>query len=188
MNRVAEALARWRVPLGVVAGVLVLWLAEPSGTSLMAGTPVALLGEALRLWAAGHLNKSSEVTTSGPYQWFAHPLYVGSSVMGLGLAVAAASVSVAVLVAVYMGVTLTAAIKSEEAFLRSRFGEGYDRYRRAGTVDRDRRFSAGQAVRNHEHRAVIGLLLVLLLLVLKATYNGTFWRTAETAAGRLAQW
>jgi hypothetical protein len=188
VNRVAEALARRRVPLGFVAGVLVLWLAEPSGTSLMAGTPVALLGEALRLWAAGHLNKSSEVTTSGPYQWFAHPLYVGSSVMGLGLAVAAASVSVAVLVAVYMGVTLTAAIKSEEAFLRSRFGEGYDRYRRAGTVDRDRRFSAGQAVRNHEHRAVIGLLLVLLLLVLKATYNGTFWRTAETAAGRLAQW
>jgi protein-S-isoprenylcysteine O-methyltransferase Ste14 len=186
--RLAEALARRRVPLGFVSSVLVLWLATPSGASLLAGTPIAVLGEALRFWAAGHLNKSNEVTASGPYRWFAHPLYVGSSLMGLGLAVASASLGVAALIAVYMGVTIAAAIKSEEAFLRARFGDGYDRYRTAGVVDRGRRFSPAQAIRNHEHRAIIGLLLVLLLLVLKATYNGTFWRTAETAAGRLAQW
>ena len=29
---------------------------------------VAALGEALRIWAAGHLNKSREVTSSGPYR------------------------------------------------------------------------------------------------------------------------
>ena len=57
-----EALARRRIPLGFVAGALVLWLATPSGGSLLAGTPVAVFGEALRLWAAGHLNKSNEVT------------------------------------------------------------------------------------------------------------------------------
>lgn len=181
-------LARLRVPLGFVAGALVLWLATPSGVSLLVGTPVAVFGEALRLWAAGHLNKSNEVTASGPYRWFAHPLYVGSSVMGLGLAVASARVAVAVLIAVYMGATIAAAIKNEEAFLRRRFGDGYDRYRSAGEVDRERRFSLARAVQNREHRAVVGLLLVLLLLVLKATYNGTFWRTAETIAGRLAQW
>lgn len=182
------ALARRRVPLGFVAALLVFWLATPSGASLLAGTPVAVLGEALRVWAAGHLNKSNEVTASGPYRWFAHPLYVGSSLMGLGLALAAASPSVAVLIAVYLGATIMAAIKSEEAFLRARFGDGYVRYRSAGVVDRDRRFSLAQAIRNREHRAATGLLLVLLLLALKATYNGTFWRTAETAAGRLAQW
>ena len=41
-------------------------------------------GEALRMWAAGHLNKSREVTSSGPYRFVAHPLYVGSSMMGAG--------------------------------------------------------------------------------------------------------
>ena len=30
-------------------------------------------------------NKAREVTSSGPYRWFAHPLYVGSSIMGAGL-------------------------------------------------------------------------------------------------------
>ncbi len=181
------------MPLGFVACAVVLWLAKPSGVSLLAGAPVAALGQALRLWAAGHLNKSNEVTSSGPYRWFAHPLYVGSSVMGLGLAVASADVAVALLIAVYLSSTIAAAIAREEAFLRARFGDGYDRYRNAryrhsGAVDRERRFSAARAVQNHEHRAVVGLLLVLLLLVAKATYNGTFWRTAETAAGRLAQW
>ncbi len=186
--RITEGLARRRVPLGFAAFVLVLWLATPTGPSLLVGAPVAILGEALRLWAAGHLNKSNEVTASGPYRWLAHPLYAGSVLMGFGLVVASASLAVAVLIGVYMTATIVAAIKSEEAFLRVRFGDGYDRYRNAGEVDRRRRFSLAQAIRNHEHRAIIGLLLVLLLLVLKATYNGTFWRTAETTAGRLAQW
>jgi hypothetical protein len=144
---------------------------------------VALAGEAVRVWASGHLNKSREVTASGPYRWFAHPLYVGSSIMGAGLAIASGSVAVAVLIAVYLGVTLTAAIKSEEAFLRQTFGARYDTYRRGLTSDDDnggRRFALGQALANREHRAITGLVVAVLLLVLKATYNGVFWRAAGT--------
>ena len=113
-------LARLRVPLGFLFGALVLWLAAPTPRSLVLGAAIAALGEAMRIWAAGHLNKSREVTSSGPYRWFAHPLYVGSSIMGMGLAVASWSPIVAALVATYLGATLTAAIKSEEAFLRRR--------------------------------------------------------------------
>ena len=109
--------------LGFVCGGLVLWLAQPTGRTLAAGVPVAILGEGLRIWASGHLNKSREVTSSGPYRWLAHPLYVGSSVMGVGLAIASCSLVVAGLIAVYMTATLTAAIKSEEAFLRQTFGD-----------------------------------------------------------------
>jgi hypothetical protein len=69
-------------------------------------------------------------------------------------------------------------VKSEETFLRRTFGDRYDRYRRAGEPGDhpSRTFSAGQAVANHEHRAIVGLALAVLLLFLKATYNGTFWR------------
>ena len=49
--------------------------------------------------------------------------------MGLGLAIACDSIPVAVLIAIYLVTTLTAAIKSEEAFLRRTFGEQYDLYR-----------------------------------------------------------
>ena len=170
MGSVAEALARRRVTLGFVFGALVLWLAEPTPRTLAAGVPLAAAGEALRIWAAGHLNKSREVTSSGPYRWFAHPLYIGSSVMGAGLAIAAGSVIVALLVAVYLATTLTAAIRSEEAFLRRTFGDRYAEYRRGaaekGTTP-GRRFAVSQAIANGEHRAVAGLLIAVLLLALK---------------------
>src|SRR5213593_1183454 len=134
LSRIARALARRRVPLGFIAGALVFWLAAPTAASLLVGTSIAVSGEAIRIWAAGHLNKSREVTASGPYRWFAHPLYVGSSVMGLGLAIACASITVAVLIAAYLTVTLTAAVRSEEAFLRRKFGDRYGRYRRGETA------------------------------------------------------
>jgi hypothetical protein len=39
-----------------------------------------------------------------------------------------------------------------------------------------RRFSLAQAIANREHRAVAGALLAVLLLSLKAAYNGVFGR------------
>jgi hypothetical protein len=69
--------------------------------------------------------------------------------------------------------TLTAAIRTEEAFLRQAFGDGYDRYRSGAGVDQ-RRFSLTQAMANREYRAVVGLIAAMLLLVWKATYNGSF--------------
>jgi len=180
------ALARLRVALGWVFGLLVIVLAEPTVRTIAVGMSIAVLGEAIRIWAAGHLNKAREVTSSGPYRFVGHPLYLGSSIMGLGLAIACNSVFVAALVALYLSTTITAAIKSEEAFLRRHFGEQYDLYRsgvaeqRRSSGARRRRFSVRQAIANREHRAVLGLALAILLLSLKATYNGSFWRTAGT--------
>ena len=176
--RAVDALARRRVALGFACGAATLVLAQPDAASIASGMSIAALGEALRVWAAGHLNKAREVTTSGPYRWIAHPLYLGSSIMGIGLGVACASVAVAFLIAAYLTITLTAAIENEEAFLRRRFGDRYDRYKRGGAAcEGERPFSIAQAIANREHRAIAGLVVALLLLVLKATYNGSFWRT-----------
>jgi len=175
MADVVATLARRRVLLGFVLGVVVLWLAQPSGRTLVAGGIVACAGECLRLWAAGHLNKSREVTASGPYRWLAHPLYVGSSIMGAGLAIAAASAIAGALILAYLAVTLTAAVKREEAFLKQTFGERYTAYRRGSSeaVHVERRFSWQQAVANGEHRTVAGVAAVMLLLIGKATYNAS---------------
>ena len=167
-------LARFRVALGFLSGMIVLVLATPTPRSIVLGLPVAVAGELIRIWAAGHLNKSREVTRSGPYRFVPHPLYLGSSLIGIGLALGSGSAAVVVIVAVYLLVTLTAAIRSEEAFLRQKFGEAYDEFRTAGVVDRERRFSWRQAMANREYRAVAGLALALLLLIFKATYNGMF--------------
>jgi protein-S-isoprenylcysteine O-methyltransferase Ste14 len=167
----ARWLARWRVPLGFLAAALVLWLARPTWLSLLLGAAVSATGEAIRVWAAGHLEKSREVTASGPYRWSRHPLYVGSSVIGIGLAIAAAHLGVAALVAVYLVATISSAIRTEEAFLRARFGAAYDAYSGGAAPAVARQFSLTRAVRNKEYRAVAGLAVGFALLALRA-----WWR------------
>ncbi len=166
--------ARFRVGLGFLSGIAVFWFARPTRLSIAAGLPIAIAGELLRIWTAGHLNKSREVTRSGPYRFVAHPLYLGSSLIGAGLAVGSGSLVVVAIVAAYLLVTLTAAIKNEEAFLREEFGGAYDEYRVQRVVDRERPFSWPRAMGNREYQAAIGVVLALLLLVWKATYNGMF--------------
>jgi protein-S-isoprenylcysteine O-methyltransferase Ste14 len=155
---------RWRVPLGFLCSGVALWLARPTGTSLAWGGAIAILGEAIRVWAAGHLEKSREVTTSGPYRFSRHPLYVGSTVMAAGVAVAARHPAVWAIVVLYVVVMIGSAIRSEEAFLRARFGGDYDAYRAGRLRDGARRFSLERALRNREWRAVVGVGLGFVLL------------------------
>ena len=165
---VLRRIARLRVTIGFACGVLAIWLAHPTRATLLAGGVVALAGEAIRLWAAGHLDKGREVTSSGPYRFTRHPLYLGSTVIGLGLGYASANWVVAVLVIVYLAITLTAAIRTEEAHLTDKFGAAYPAYREGRTRGEQRRFSLGRAMRNREYRAVLGLLLVLIVFAWKA--------------------
>jgi protein-S-isoprenylcysteine O-methyltransferase Ste14 len=155
-------MARLRVPLGFLFGGVVVWFARPTPRSVAFGAAIAVAGEALRVWAAGHLDKGREVTSSGPYRFIRHPLYAGSTLMGAGLAVASASPIVAALIGGYVLLFITAAIRTEEAFLRSRFGDAYDRYA-SGQVA-SRRFSLSRVVANREYRAIAGLVLVLAWL------------------------
>jgi hypothetical protein len=157
-------IARLRVPLGFLFAVLTAWLATPTVSSLVAGGGIACAGEALRVWAAGHLNKSREVTVSGPYRWMAHPLYVGTAVIGGGVAVACRSVVLAIAIAGYLAATLIVAMRREDAFLRAKFGAAYASYRAreaAPSSARGRRFSFARARANREYRAAFGLIAAL---------------------------
>jgi protein-S-isoprenylcysteine O-methyltransferase Ste14 len=167
MSAFIRFLARWRVPLGFLAGAVTLAFAQPTRTSLRAGLAVALCGEAVRVWAAGHLEKSREVTRSGPYRWMRHPLYVGSTIMAAGVMLAASSPVAAIVVSVYMFSTVAAAIVTEEAYLRGAFGDAYDRYAERSATPMVRRFSLARAIRNREYRALIGLLCGFALLALR---------------------
>lgn len=170
MADLAARIARLRVPLGFACGLAVLWLAHPTWPSLGAGALVALAGETIRIWAAGHLEKGREVTKSGPYRWAKHPLYLGSSVMGVGVAIASASEAASVVIVGYLAITLTAAIRTEEAWLRRTFGNEYDAYSRGRVAGQNRRFTLARVRRNREGRAIIGLLVGLAILALKTAF------------------
>lgn len=162
-----QRLARWRVFLGFVFAALTLWLATPTRASFILGAVVATLGEVLRAWAAGHLQKSTEVTRSGPYRFVRHPLYLGSSLIGIGFAVAAHHWLVAAVVVLYLALTLTSAMVSEEAHLRDKFGDAYDAYVEKRSEPMTRRFSWTRALRNREHHTMMGLGAAFLLLWMK---------------------
>lgn len=171
---IVRVLARYRVALGGLMAALTVWWAQPTAFSLAAGAAVAALGEALRLWAAGHVEKSREVTSSGPYRYTRHPLYLGSTVIGVGVAVAAADVWLGFAIVGYLAATLTAAMRAEEAHLREKFGDAYDRYAARQAPPSVRAFSWERAWRNREHHALAGLVGGLSLLALKVWYSHGF--------------
>src|SRR5688572_3608879 len=160
-------LTRFRVFLGFIFAAVALYLATPTATSLSIGALVSITGELTRLWAAGHLEKSKEVTRSGPYQFTRHPLYLGSSLIGIGFAIASNHLVVVIIVVAYLLLTLTAAMRSEEAHLREKFGDAYDAYVEKRSAPMARRFSWQRALGNREHHTIAGLVSGLLILVLK---------------------
>jgi hypothetical protein len=167
MADIAGFLVRRRVALGGVGVLVALVLAQPTRPRLAIGFAVACLGEALRFWAAGHLEKNREVTTSGPYRWTRHPLYNGSGIIAMGVMLAAHNFFVTMLVLVYILTTVPAAMRAEETHLRSVFGDLYDRYARAEAPGVERTFSFERAMRNKEYRAVLGVAVGFGILALK---------------------
>ena len=168
MDRLAAQVARMRVPLGFACAMLFFWLARPTAQSLAIGGTIALVGEAVRFWAAGHLEKGREVTQSGPYRLTRHPLYLGSAIIALGAAVASARGGAMALIAAYMTATIASAIHHEEAGMRASFGDQYDAYAESRGTAVARPFSLARAMKNKEHKAVAGLAAVAAILAAKA--------------------
>lgn len=115
--------SRYRVPAGWAVGVLVLALAQPTPRSLLLGLPLAVLGEAARVWASGHIEKTRRLATGGPYAHSRNPLYVGSLLMAFGVAIACWSPWVVLAVAVYFLAFYPSVMAEEAAFLAKKFPE-----------------------------------------------------------------
>lgn len=115
----------------LVTAVLVLPMAmmvRPSRVSLVAGLPLIVLGEALRLWASGHIHKMREVATTGPYALCRHPLYLGHFFITAGFVVAGNSPWVALLAVIGFWLIFQPTMEREEGMLRDQFGADYEAY------------------------------------------------------------
>lgn len=117
----ADAVAKLRVPGGFALAAAFLWLSEPSRPSLAVGLPVSLVGLAIRGWAAGHLQKNTALTDSGPYAWVRNPLYVGTLTVAMGLVLAARRWELGVLFAAFFALIYLPVVELEEQYLRELF-------------------------------------------------------------------
>lgn len=165
--------SRLRVPTGFLLGALVLALARATPRSLALGLPLALAGEALRVWAAGHIQKTQALATGGPYAHTRNPLYLGSMVMAAGFTLASASPWVGLGVLAYLLAFYPSAIRGEAAFLRGKFPEAYAAWAAAVPLvlprltpagPRESRFEWARVRGNREWRAALALPLVVFLL------------------------
>lgn len=168
--------SRYRVPAGWALGVLVLALARPTPASLLLGLPLAVLGEALRVWASGHIEKTERLATGGPYAHTRNPLYLGSLLIALGVALACSSPWVVLAVAAYFLAFYPAVMREESAFLARKFPQDWAAWagavpsfwpRPAPAGPRASRFEWRRVGRNREWRTAIAIpLLAALLLAL----------------------
>jgi protein-S-isoprenylcysteine O-methyltransferase Ste14 len=167
--------ARWRVPLGFLLGVAYLVFCRPTVKLLIAGGAVAALGVALRAYAAGHLVKNQSLAMSGPYACTRNPLYLGSALMGAGFALAGGRWILALACVVLFAAIYWPVIRREEEYLRREFGEVYDHYAQRVPLffPRFRRptgrgkFQWKQYRKNHEYRAFLGYLAIMIFLALR---------------------
>lgn len=168
--------SRWRVRLGYLLAILVLWLARPTPRSILLGAAVGMVGLLIRAYAAGFLHKQEVLTVSGPYAHTRNPLYFGSSLLAVGAALAMNSWPAAALLLIYFALVYSFVMRREEMEMRQHHGAAFDAYAAsvplffpklsagakepAGTNG----FSWKQFKRNHEHEATIGFLLLLAAL------------------------
>jgi protein-S-isoprenylcysteine O-methyltransferase Ste14 len=117
----ADLVARLRVPSGFLIVAVFGWFSHPTVQSLEIGLPIALLGLALRAWAAGCLAKDQQLATGGPYAYTRNPLYLGTLVVAAGLSIAARSVGLGCLFAAVFVLVYLPVIQNESEHLHSLF-------------------------------------------------------------------
>lgn len=188
-SRLRDLAQRIRVPLGFLFAALFLIFSRPRPLSAIIGFIVALAGLAIRLWAAGCIEKSRRLEVAGPYQYTRNPLYLGSFVLGIGGCIAAANAwlllpFVALFAAIYGPV-----MKREEEEMQKLFSEEFTQYQRLvplfmprmgpqpGTgnpepeITAASRFGWSRVIRNREYNAVVGFLALFAWIFFRLWKN-----------------
>jgi len=171
-SRVAR---RVRVPLGFIFAVVYIWLAQPTRTSLIAGTLVLIPGLVLRGLASGHVQKDKQLTVSGPYAYTRNPLYVGSLMLAAGFAIAARSWWIVAVMLLMFAAIYVPVIAGEERYLRQTFPEYEDYARHVPRIlprftpygSQQSAYSSARYWKHREYEASIGCAVVLAILVVK---------------------
>ena len=181
MRRGGTWIQRWRVPLGFLCGAGFILLAQPQPMTMAIGAIVALLGIALRAWAAGHIRKNAQLATTGPYAHTRNPLYLGSFLLGLGFTIAANRLVLGLLFTVFFLSIYLPVMRAEARTLGELFGAEYQRYASAVPLlvphltpymnaesASASKFDINLYIRYREYRAALGTLIAWSVLALKA--------------------
>lgn len=125
--RYHEASRQWFAVLFVL---LVSWLGHPKPGLLYAGLVLIIIGEAIRMWASGHVKKNKVLATDGPYAYVRHPLYVGNILVVAGFALGSGLWWSPILMVALLLFYYPTAISYEDNKLHNYFGEDWENWSR----------------------------------------------------------
>jgi protein-S-isoprenylcysteine O-methyltransferase Ste14 len=161
----------------VLIGVLaVMAWARPRWDMLAAGIVLTAAAECWRIWAAGTIHKTEELTTGGPYAYARHPLYVGSFLHAVAYALMSGRWESFLIILPLFCLVYGAAVTIEEQMLFKLFGEQYEAYCRRVPRFLPRlralpgghgQFSWDQVRANKEYVNVVWVCVISALFVLQ---------------------
>ena len=77
-----------RIPI-YLGAFLLFFFSKPYFPGIAVGLILIFLGESIRVWAAGHLQKNETLTVTGPYAYVKNPLYIGTILITVGFCILA---------------------------------------------------------------------------------------------------
>src|SRR5205807_2186185 len=141
---------------------------------IASGAMIVAAGLAIRAVASGQLRKNEDLAMSGPYGYTRNPLYLGSILIGIGFAVAGRNLWIWGLLGVMFIAIYVPVIRSEEAFLRSRFPDFESYARRVPRLlprwsgeSLSAGFSRALYLRHREYNAFVGAVLMMVAVTVK---------------------
>jgi len=122
---------------GVFAAGVLIFPGKFELCRFVMGFAILLVGQGVRLWAAGYIPKyrtevigAPVLVTWGPYKWVRNPLYAGNGIMGLGWALMVGWGWVIAFTIAFLLLYCLIVIPAEEEFLEDKFGDTYHDYKK----------------------------------------------------------
>ena len=168
-----------RILLSIAVGGVLYAFAMPTAWTIIAGLPMVLCGEGIRIWSSGHITKNKTLVRTGPYAWIRHPLYLGNFLIGFGFAVMTAQIRLMILYLFAFGVIYYSTITEEENFLQERFGPEYSEYTRQvplflprpkGIAEGQTEFRWERVKAHREYKTWLAIGILLGLMIFKSYY------------------
>ncbi len=111
-------------------GIFVVLFSHSDDKSIMQSIGFIITGLLLRLWANSYAIKSDKLTTSGPYGYIRHPLYLGTMFLFVGFVIMLKVYYIGIPFIILTVVVYYRTIKKEEAILEEKFKDAFIRYKK----------------------------------------------------------
>ncbi|MFA5339913.1 MAG: isoprenylcysteine carboxylmethyltransferase family protein [Candidatus Omnitrophota bacterium] len=179
---IRERLKRWfklRFAVLYPFAVVFIIFANCDDRSLRYGIWFIAAGELIRMWANGYAIKTEKLTTSGPYAFVRHPLYLGTLLLVTGFVIFLRVYYVGAALLAVMAIVYTGTIKEEEELLGRKFKE-YAAYKKRVPAlfptpfpyreGEKWGFSLERFFRSQEYKPVLWIAIIIIAFYLKAKF------------------